>query len=390
MEGNAYVTRLRAGESALWTGKAPLLSTLDMELTERCNNDCIHCYINRPADDRAARERELTTAQVRDILQQAASLGALVVTFTGGEPLLRDDFQDIYLSARRLGLKVRLLTNATLITPRLAGLFARIPPLEKIEITLYGMRPESYEAVARVPGSFERAWQGIHLLLQENVPFGVSGAYLPPNRDEVSEFEAWASTIPWMDRPPSYSMFFNLRGRRDSEQKNRCIKDLRLSPEEGMAFLTRRREEYLKDMSRFCSQFIGPAGDRLFTCGAGVGSGCVDAYGRFQPCMLLRHPDTVYDLKAGSLEDALTRFFPQVRERKANDPGYVARCARCFIRDLCEQCPAKSWMEYGTLDTPVEYLCEVAHAQARALGLLVDGERAWEVRNWRQRRQKDL
>jgi hypothetical protein len=52
---------------------------------------------------------------------------------------------------------------------------------------------------------------------------------------------------------------------------------------------------------------------------------------------------------------------------------------------LCEQCPSKSWMEHGTLDTPVEYLCEVAHAQTRYLGLLEGGEKAWQIDNWKER-----
>jgi hypothetical protein len=55
------------------------------------------------------------------------------------------------------------------------------------------------------------------------------------------------------------------------------------------------------------------------------------------------------------------------------------------LKGLCEQCPGKSWAEYGTLDTPVEYLCQVAHAQARYLGLLNGGERAWEIADWRAR-----
>jgi radical SAM protein with 4Fe4S-binding SPASM domain len=390
MDKDPYVTKLGAGEFTLWSGQQPLLSRLDMELTERCNNDCIHCYINRPASDRAARGRELATVEIQGILHEAASLGALAVTFTGGEPLLRDDFCEIYIFARRLGLRVRLLTNATLISPQLAKLFARIPPLEKVQITLYGMSVKSYEAVTRTPGAFERAWRGIHLLLQEGVPFVVRGVRLPPNEHEVDEFAAWAGTIPWMDHPPSCSVFFDLRGRRDSEQRNRRIKELRSSPEEGVAFLARRQGEYLKDMKRLYSQFAGPAADRLFSCGAGVGGGCVDAYGQLQPCMLLRHPDTVYDLQSGSLEDALTRFFPQMRERRADHAGYLARCARCFIRGLCDQCPAKSWMEHGTLDTPVEYLCQVAHVQAKILGLLAENERAWEVRDWKQRQREWL
>ena len=70
-----------------------------------------------------------------------------------------------------------------------------------------------------------------------------------------------------------------------------------------------------------------------------------------------------------------------MRETKATNPDYLARCAGCILKGFCEQCPARSWSEHGTLDTPVEYLCEVAHVQARYLGWLREGERAWEVKD---------
>ncbi len=60
----------------------------------------------------------------------------------------------------------------------------------------------------------------------------------------------------------------------------------------------------------------------------------------------------------------------KIRGTKATNLDYLARSALCFLKGLCEQCPAKSWMEHGTFDTPVEYLCRVAHAQALDLGLL--------------------
>ena len=101
--------------------------------------------------------------------------------------------------------------------------------------------------------------------------------------------------------------------------------------------------------------------------------------------MMLRHPETVYDLRKGTLLDALTNFFPRVRQMKAVNPDYLLRCAKCFLKGLCEQCPAKSWAEHGTLDTPVEYLCEIAHIQARFLELVKKDEWAWEVKDWQER-----
>ncbi len=103
---------------------------------------------------------------------------------------------------------------------------------------------------------------------------------------------------------------------------------------------------------------------------------------------MLRHPGTVCNVKNTSLKDAMTQFFPRVREMRAEDPNYRSRCARCFLKGLCDLCPAKSWLEHGTLDTPVDYLCEIAHAQARDLGFLAAGEKAWEIVDWKERINK--
>lgn len=384
MGDDSYVVRRAFAQQPLFQGRGPLLSHLDIELTERCNNVCLHCYINLPVHDAEAAHRELPAEAWKGILHQAADLGALWVRFTGGEPLLRPDFAEIYLYARRLGMKVVLFTNARLITPELADLFARVPPLKKIEISVYGMHPESYDAIACAPGAFAEFRRGVDLLLERQIPFVLKSALLPPNLAEIDELEAWARTIPWMDRPLPYSVFLDMRARRDSPARNRRIAALRFSPKEGVALLARDEEAYRHSTAQFASRFMGLQGDRLFACGAGE-AGCVDAYGTYQMCMLLRHPDTVYDLRRGTLREALTEVFPRLRETRATDPAYLRRCARCFLKGLCEQCPGKSWSEHGTLDTPVEYLCQVAHAQARHLGLLSEGERAWEVAHWRER-----
>ncbi len=384
MSDQSYTIRRILGQQPVWPGKGPRLNRLDVELTERCNNACLHCCINLPAGDAQAQARELGTPEWQEILREAAELGTLAVRFTGGEPLLRDDFVELYLFARKLGMKVLLFTNARRITPHLASLFERIPPLERIEITVYGMHPQSYDAATCTPGAYAEFWRGVNLLLDHQVPFVVKGALLPPNKSEIVEFETWAAGLPWMDKPPGFSMFFDLRGRRDSPARNRLISRLRLSPQEGIAVLARHEASYWKGMRQFCSRLSGPAGAALFTCGAGQAVS-VDAYGKLQPCLLLRDPALAYDLHKGSLLDGLEFFSHRLREIQIVNPVYLERCAACFLQGFCEQCPAKSWSEHGNLDTPVEYLCEAAHALARHLGLLADGEKAWEVRDWKER-----
>ncbi len=380
---NRHVERVDIGKNTFWRGSRPFPVRLDMELTERCNNNCVHCYINLPPADRKAKSRELSTSQVKKIMKEAVSLGCMVVRFTGGEPLLRKDFRKIYIFARKQGLRVMLFTNATLITDELGRLFRRLPPLEKMEVSIFGLSKTSYESSTRQPGSFARAMAGVRVLLKNKIPFVVKWALLPANKSEFKAFKEWSAKILGKESPSPVAMFFDLRCRRDG--KNSLIRKIRVTPQDGLKIITDNKEAFVEDVKILYANFSHLTGDRLFSCAAGHATGCVDAYGVFQPCMMLRHPDCVYDLKKGSLKDVLVNFLPGVGRLKAGNPDYLLRCGRCFIKVLCEQCPAKSWMEHGTLDTPVEYLCEIAHAEARFLGLLAEGEKAWQVRDWKNR-----
>lgn len=380
----SYVNKYRPHEYKIWKGKKePILGQIDIELTERCNNNCLHCCINRQEDDAEAQTREMSTDFIKRVLTEAASLGCFTVRFTGGEPLLRKDFEEIYLFTRRLGMKVILFTNARLINSKLADLLARIPPGQLVEVSVYGMSAESYDRVAGKRGAFAEFWSGVQLLLDYKIPFIVKGTKLDILKEEQQKFEAWAATIPSMNNAPGYSMNYEFRHRHDDPVKNAYIANLRATPEETVTSIS-RDSLFQREMVRFCRQFMGLAGDKLFNCGAGHGT-CIDAYGNAQLCLPMRSPECVVNLHDMSIKEVLEEKFTVMRELRSTNHEYLRRCARCFLKGLCGQCPAKSWIEYGTLDTPVEYLCEVAHAKARFLGLVGEQENAWEIEDWQER-----
>ncbi|HAS83110.1 MAG TPA: hypothetical protein DCS43_10670 [Verrucomicrobia bacterium] len=351
------------------------LLSLTLELTERCNQDCQHCCINRPAQDASAKTREMDTETVMRVLREAAGLGCKRVCFTGGEPLLRTDFETLYLYARRQGFQVQLFTNATLLTPPLATLMKAVPPLEPIEVTVYGMSARSVETVTRVAGTHTRLQAGVRLLRENQIPFVVKYACLPANRHELDAFEEWGRRLGAIDGIPSLVLFFRLRDRRDDPVRNRMIQSVRISPADGLALLRRHEAAYAESARQFIQRYAGLAAG----CGAGRHV-CVDAYGHVQPCGALRDPArslNIYgsDAPAGlTLDEALRAF-----AAKGCEPP-PARCARCFLYGFCEQCPALSWSEHGAYDQPVAYFCDVAHAQARRLGWLKTDESAWESR----------
>lgn len=379
------VRKTHSIEGILHSGGRPLLKHLDIELTERCNNRCIHCY-NR-IDDPSAAVKELSTEAIRDILGQACALGCISVRFTGGEPMLRGDFLDIYRHARSLGLQVDITTNGTLITTRMARTFAKIPPLGRIEVTLYGATGKSCEAVTRVTGSFERAVAGVKNLKDFGVPFEIRGVAVSETMNERAAFEEMAASLGPETLPPACTVLLDLRARRDSVEKNRIIHALRIAPEDCVSQLAFHAGQYIEDARRLLGKCAPTPGSRIFSCGVGKGSACLDSYGELQACFLLRHPETVYSLLSpgNTLEEALRVKFHALALSEATGENYLKRCARCFLHELCNQCPARSWVEHGTLDTPVDYHCEVTHSQGRALGILAGREKAWEVEDPEER-----
>lgn len=375
----AYIEKIDLMSFCLWEKMKDkgYLSQVSMELTERCNNDCVHCYINLPADDEEAKKKEITFEEIRAIVDEAAKMGCLFWHLSGGEPLLREDFSNIYLYLKKKGMRVTLFTNATLINSQTASLFKKYPP-QDIEVSIYGLSQRTYEAITRNLGSFDAFKQGINLLKENHIPFIVKTAALPQNFHEIKEMRGFAQSL--TGRHLGMVLQLNLGSKFDDAKGRTRIKKLRLPSDKMMEVLKQDERRYRKGMEEFCQRFLGaPRDDQLFICGAGVGGCHIDAYNNFQLCMLLRHPDCIYSLREGSFKEAREKFIPQVRERRASNKKYQEKCKRCFLKSFCEQCPAWSWMEHGVLDEPVEYLCEIAHTEAVWLGLLKEGEKAWKV-----------
>ncbi len=173
--------------------RTPLSVTL--EITARCNNKCRHCYINLPASDSQAKAEELSLDQILCIAGQAVEMGAMWCLVTGGEPLLRPDFAEIYLGLKRKGLLVGVFTNATLIQEQHIRLFKRYPPRD-LEVTVYGITQATYEAVTCRTGSFADFQRGLQLLLKNGVPVRLKAMALRSNLHELTQIADFAVVTP--------------------------------------------------------------------------------------------------------------------------------------------------------------------------------------------------
>lgn len=342
------------------------LPSFALELTARCNNNCKHCYINLPAGDRAAKEAELSFEEIKGIVDEAVSLGALWCLITGGEPLLRKDFSDIYLYLKRKGLLISLFTNANLIDKEHAELFKKYPPRD-MEISVYGATEDGYERVTRKPGSFATFMRGVNLLQENGVKARYKAVILRSNMHEMAEMAHFCE-----ERTKDYFRFdFNLHLRFDGDPvRNEEIKSERLSPEEAVALerdYPKRLENIGKNRQSSAASTGEPVSEAyLFRCGVGNTKVYIGYNGFLRPCSSLWHPDFFYDLRNGSLADAWNNLIPKVRTIRTDNKEFLQRCRICPLVDVCLWCPAHAYLETGKMDVPVECFCEMAHARVAA------------------------
>jgi radical SAM protein with 4Fe4S-binding SPASM domain len=336
----------------------------ELELTARCDNNCTHCYINLPAGNAAAQARELTVGEIDALTGQAAKLGSLWCLITGGEPLLRPDFGEVYLALKRRGLLVSVFTNACLIDTTTIDLFKRYPPRD-LEITVYGVTRETYEAVTRVPGSYDRFIVGLSRLESAGIKPRLKAMAMKSNQHELGEIAAFCRryTKDYFRFDPQLHLRYDRDGTRNAE-----IKAERLSPPE-VAALERADSEHHRAMQHNCARLITKRETRrsLFFCRAGLDSFTIGWDGAFKLCGSLTDPSCTCDLKKVPLKKAWGTFAPDVRRREPVGTRFSKKCGKCKLVNLCLWCPAHAYLETGRIDEPVDDFCAVAEARKELL-----------------------
>jgi radical SAM protein with 4Fe4S-binding SPASM domain len=320
-----------------------------LELTERCNLHCVHCYINQPADSTAARARELSTLQVATILDQIADAGCLFLLLTGGEVMLRPDFSEIYRHAVRKGLLITLFTNGTLLTPRMAELLSEWRP-RRVEITLYGAAQATFESVTRTPGSYAACMRGIDLALGSGLPLSLKTMVLRANRHELGDMRAMAARL-GVDLRYDGVLWPRTDGGPGPLAQ-------RLSPREIVA-LDRQDPERLSEWRELAGSLSGwLRGDRVYGCGAGRRAFHVDCAGMLSACMMARRP--AFDVLQDGFEQGWAALEDPINALRQLD----APCATCSAGAICSQCPGWSQMVHDDSETPVAFACELGRLRA--------------------------
>ena len=337
--------------------KAPAPLGGGFEVTQRCNLRCVHCYCRQDAGDPGARAAELSFESICRIVDQAAEMGVITLTLTGGEPLLRQDLLDIYDYVKSKGILPTLFTNGTLITPRIADHLAEYPPF-LVDVSVYGRTREAYESITGVPGSYERCMAGIHELVDRGIKVFLKTPAMIQNRHELGSLAQFAESL-----GSSFRFDANLNPRLEHMDDRYGPYDysLPLQDRVELEFADEARAEAWASFSERVETM--PLQDTAYTCGAGLYGFFVDAHGHMTMCVMGRYPS--YDLTTGTFSEGWD-LLRRTRQEKVREDADSLECRACDIRAFCQQCPARAQLEYGpgAASERVEWLCQLAHMRA--------------------------
>lgn len=354
--GDDFFHRFR---SRVAKDRIPLSGSL--ELTTRCNFSCVHCYL--PKDARKKQRDEIDTDWALSIIDDLAEAGCLYLLLTGGEALLRSDFQDIYTHARRRGLLVAVFTNGSTVTGEHIHLFREYPPIQ-VEVSVYGASPGTYERVTGSAGAYERTMSGIKRLHESGVRVHLKTVLMDRNVHELDAMETLARSL-------------GVRFRFDASIMPRLDGDMaplayRLSPETAVDCEFRdpaRAGDWARFWSKMPETELGPF---LYICGAGKTCFHITADGLLQPCLMTTSIQA--DLKHLDFNTAWDQTGAAVARVET---GTDHPCRACERIVLCGYCPPFSTLETGSDNHKTDYLCRIGqlrHERIMKLGVSHGGK----------------
>jgi MoaA/NifB/PqqE/SkfB family radical SAM enzyme len=340
--------------------RLPLRGTLD--LTYRCPNNCRHCWL-RLAPEAAERTAELSLDEIRRIAAEARASGCREWALSGGEPMLRPDFEEIFAETAGRASRYTLNTNGTLITPAIARLLRRAGTTL---VALYGSTAAVHDTVTRNPGSFAALERGIAHLREAGAAFTVQ---IVPLRTNIADYPAMvrlASSWSPSWRIGATWLYLSASGdpRRNADIRGERLDARQIVELEGAAAGGPAASD--EDLAAACQAASGAAGGLYAACLAGRRDFHVDPYGGLSFCSFVKDPALRIDLRTMRFAEAWDSRLPRLAEAVRPTKAYADGCGSCDLRADCKWCPVFAYLESRDHSAPIEGLCAVALETRRA------------------------
>ena len=332
--------------------RKPRLASLQFELTSRCNERCIHCYIPNGKKNAGF---DMSFERFKYILDQYAEMGGLQVTLSGGEALMNKDIAKILLYCREKDMQISLLTNLISLKEELIPILKDVN-ISLIQVSLYSMNAEKHDFITTVKGSFEKTKTAIEKLHNADIPVQISCPIMKANKDGYDEVMKYAQRLR-MKAQTDYIMMAqadldtsNLANRISVEETEKVIRDIM---ENDVDYQTETlAQEPLSSISE--EEFA-----EMSLCGAGLNDLCVTVNGDIYPCAGWQG-FVVGNVFRESLKE-IWEHSPKLEQIRMIKQKDFPKCLKCEARDFCNMCLVRNYNESGGDMFKInEHFCKVA------------------------------
>jgi radical SAM protein with 4Fe4S-binding SPASM domain len=328
----------------------PHLTQFQIELTSRCNERCVHCYI--PHENKIS---DIDPALFYDTLDQLRDMGVLSLTFSGGEPMLHPRFVEFLRKAKNYDFSINVLSNLTLLNDEIIAEM-KANRLSSLQVSLYSTKPDTHDSITKLPGSFCKTRDAILRLIENDIPLQISCPVMKQNKNSYVAVTKWAKEHK-VRAVTDYIMMArydhttsNLNNRLSIVEVGDIIKDIIKNDPDYEERL--READFTEVEQRDLSD------DAL--CGVCISSICMVANGNIYPCAGWQ------DYVVGNITQTplkeIWEHSPKVQYLRGLRKRDLPKCMDCTDRHFCAMCMVRNANEnpFGDPLKINEHFCKVA------------------------------
>ena len=342
--------------------REPRLNAIQFELTSRCNERCIHCYIPNSKKDAG---KDMPTEKVLSLIDEFAEMGGLQITLSGGEVFMHKDIIRIMQYCREKDMMISILSNLIALKDVQIP-FIKAANISLLQTSLYSMDPEIHDMITKVKGSHAKTKAAIEKLVAADIPVQISCPIMKANSKGYAEVLKYAQSLRCKAQTDFLMMAQsdldtqNLTNRISLEETEELLKDIiawDLDYKDNTLQRPSIAEEIKFDPERFARQPL---------CGAGINDCCITENGDVYPCAGWQA------LVCGNVYNQSLREIwetsPQFKQVRIVTQGDFPECIECEARNYCAMCLVRNYNESnGDMFKINKHFCDVAFLNKRVV-----------------------
>ena len=338
----------------------PLISCLQFELSSRCNERCIHCYI---PNEKKNTGFDMPLSKVKNILDEFAAMGGIHVTLSGGEAFLHKDLLEICWYCRQKDLKITILSNLISLRDEQIPVLKEIN-LSLIQTSLYSMDESIHDLITTVKGSFRKTKSAIEKLVAADIPVQISCPVMKVNREGYKDVLEYTKSL----KIKAQSDFI-MMAQSDFNTNNLANRISLEETEELLRDIIEHDINYKKEIQEKppVSDFIALDRKRYLkqpVCGVGYDNCCITANGDVYPCAGWQ--DYVLGNVYKQTLKEIWEKSEKVKELRKITQASFPQCIECDARDYCARCLVRNYNESGgDMFAINKHFCDVAKLNKR-------------------------